>query len=131
MVRAYSSVVEHCVDIAGVGSSILPTPTIRQARKASRPRRLFVHLVPVFALPDGAGTSGPLHRLSWVAFPQPRINAIATGVPTSECDATYHAWAARQLEGRREAQLLERMMKRSGIGRRYTVLSSNERYRSE
>src|SRR5690606_34332492 len=53
------------------------------------------------------------------------------GVPTSECDASYHAWAARQLEGRREAQLLERMMKRSGIGRRYTVLSSNERYRSE
>lgn len=90
-----------------------------------------MHLVPVFALPDGAGTSGPLHRLSWVAFPQPRINAIATGVPTSECDATYHAWAARQLEGQREAQLLERMMKRSGIGRRYTVLSSNERYRSE
>lgn len=90
-----------------------------------------MHLVPVFALPDGAGTSGPLHRLSGVAFPQPRINAIATGVPTSECDATYHAWAARQVEGRREAQLLERMMKRSGIGRRYTVLSSNERYRSE
>lgn len=66
-----------------------------------------------------------------MGFPQPRVNAIATGVPTSECDATYHAWAARQLEGRREAQLLERMMKRSGIGRRYTVLSSNERYRSE
>jgi hypothetical protein len=27
-VRAYSSVVEHCVDIAGVASSILATPTI-------------------------------------------------------------------------------------------------------
>ena len=28
MARAYSSVVEHYVDIVGVGSSILPTPTI-------------------------------------------------------------------------------------------------------
>jgi hypothetical protein len=28
MVRAYSSVVEHRVDIAGVASSILATPTI-------------------------------------------------------------------------------------------------------
>ena len=28
MVRAYSSVVEHCVDIAGVASSILATPTM-------------------------------------------------------------------------------------------------------
>ena len=33
VVRAYSSVVEHCVDIAGVGSSILPTPTIRKPCK--------------------------------------------------------------------------------------------------
>ena len=29
MVRAYSSVVEHYVDIVGVASSILATPTIR------------------------------------------------------------------------------------------------------
>jgi hypothetical protein len=28
---AYSSVVEHCVDIAGVASSILATPTIPSA----------------------------------------------------------------------------------------------------
>lgn len=28
IVWAYSSVVEHCVDIAGVGSSTLSTPTI-------------------------------------------------------------------------------------------------------
>ena len=52
-------------------------------------------------------------------------------MPTSECDATYHAWAVRQLEGRREAQLLERMMKRSGIGHRFTVLSTDQRYESE
>ena len=66
-----------------------------------------------------------------VATSQPRINAVATAVPTSECDATYHAWAMRQLEGRREAQLLERMMKRSGIGRRFTVLSGDDTYRAE
>ena len=30
---AYSSVVEHCVDIAGVASSILATPTTQKPRK--------------------------------------------------------------------------------------------------
>ena len=30
---AYSSVVEHCVDIAGVASSNLATPTIKKPRK--------------------------------------------------------------------------------------------------
>ena len=63
--------------------------------------------------------------------PQPRINAIATAVPASECDATYNAWARRQLEGRREAGLLDRMIQRSGIGRRFTVLSHDETYPSE
>src|SRR5688500_4546874 len=53
---------------------------------------------------------------------EPRINAIGTAVPAVECDASYHAWALRQLEGRREAGLLERMMQRSGIGSRFTVL---------
>lgn len=66
-----------------------------------------------------------------MASPKPRINAIATAVPKSECDATYHAWAARQLEGRRERAILDRMMQRSGIGRRFTVLSSEQSYRSE
>jgi len=61
----------------------------------------------------------------------PRINAIATAVPPSECDATYHAWAARQLEGRREAALLERMLQRSGIGRRFTVLSHDTTFNAE
>jgi len=32
MVRAYSSVVEHYVDIVGVASSILATPTIDKPR---------------------------------------------------------------------------------------------------
>ena len=57
-----------------------------------------------------------------VTTPQPRINAIATAVPEVECDASYYAWALRQLEGRREASLLGRMMQRSGIGNRFTVL---------
>ena len=41
MVRAYSSVVEHYVDIVGVASSILATPTIRQ-KKAPVARGLFL-----------------------------------------------------------------------------------------
>jgi alpha-pyrone synthase len=57
-----------------------------------------------------------------VTVPSPRINAIGTAVPAVECDASYHAWALRQLEGRREAGLLGRMMQRSGIGTRFTVL---------
>ena len=57
-----------------------------------------------------------------MTVPAPRINAIATAVPAVECDASYHAWALRQLEGRREASLLGRMMQRSGIASRYTVL---------
>lgn len=63
--------------------------------------------------------------------PVPRIAAIATAVPPSECDRTYYDWALRQLEGRREAGLLERMMQRSGIGKRFTVLSGDETYRAE
>jgi predicted naringenin-chalcone synthase len=63
--------------------------------------------------------------------PVPRIAAIATAVPPSECDRTYHDWALRQLEGRREAGLLDRMMQRSGIGKRFTVLSGDETYRAE
>ena len=57
-----------------------------------------------------------------MTVPAPRINAIAIAVPAVECDASYHAWALRQLEGRREATLLGRMMQRSGIASRYTVL---------
>src|SRR5262245_29700225 len=66
-----------------------------------------------------------------VQTPQPRINALATAVPDSECDGTYNAWAKRQLEGRREAGLLDRMIQRSGIGRRFTVLSHDKTYQAE
>jgi predicted naringenin-chalcone synthase len=67
-------------------------------------------------------TSVAVDRSIAVPIPQPRINAIATAVPAVECDASYYAWALRQLEGRREATLLGRMMQRSGIGSRFTVL---------
>jgi predicted naringenin-chalcone synthase len=57
--------------------------------------------------------------------PQPRINAIGTAVPASECNGRYSHWARRQL-GEREGALLERMLQRSGIGNRYTVLSEDD-----
>ena len=60
-----------------------------------------------------------------VTSPIPRIHAISTAVPATECDSSYYRWARRQLEGRREADLLERMMQRSGIGRRFTVLTDD------
>jgi predicted naringenin-chalcone synthase len=63
--------------------------------------------------------------------PVPRINAIATAVPATECDGHYHAWAHRQLEGKREAALLDRMLQRSGIGNRFTVLSDNDTHETE
>lgn len=66
-----------------------------------------------------------------MSVPSPRINAIATAVPASECNATYNAWSISQLEGRREAALLERMIQRSGIARRFTVLSNDDTYRAE
>lgn len=66
-----------------------------------------------------------------MTVPTPRINAIATAAPVSECNATYNAWSMRQLEGRREAALLERMIQRSGIERRFTVLSNDDTYRAE
>ncbi len=60
-----------------------------------------------------------------VPSPAPRINAIATAVPASECNARYRDWAHRQL-GDREASLLDRMLHRSGIGNRFTVLSEDD-----
>lgn len=72
-----------------------------------------------------------LARLIGVHTPSPRINAIASAVPSSECDASYHAWAMRQVSSERDAALLDRMLQRSGIGRRFTVLSDQARYQSE
>jgi predicted naringenin-chalcone synthase len=55
----------------------------------------------------------------------PRINAIATAVPSSECNQRYTRWAHSQV-GEREAALLERMLHRSGIGSRFTVLGAED-----
>ena len=57
--------------------------------------------------------------------PSPRINAIATALPASECNDRYSDWARRQI-GEREAALLDRMLQRSGIGMRFTVLSDDD-----
>ena len=43
MVRAYSSVVEHYVDIVGVASSILATPTIHQEPRSDAGFFAFYH----------------------------------------------------------------------------------------
>ena len=71
------------------------------------------------------GTSFGLDRSMGVTNPEPRINAISTAVPASECNGRYSDWARRQL-GEREAGLLDRMLHRSGIGNRYTVLSEDD-----
>lgn len=60
---------------------------------------------------------------------RPRINAIGTAVPVSECNEHYSGWARRQL-GEREAALFERMLQRSGIGQRFTVLSEADTTRA-
>ncbi|MEO0063038.1 MAG: hypothetical protein RLZZ08_1598 [Pseudomonadota bacterium] len=53
----------------------------------------------------------------------PRINAIATATPAAECNGGYAEWARGQLTDPREARLLERMLHRSGIDTRYSVLT--------
>ncbi len=54
------------------------------------------------------------------------INAIATAVPDCDFEQEYRHWAMRQLEGRREARLYERMAERSGIEHRWSVLDEED-----
>ena len=56
----------------------------------------------------------------------PRINAIATAVPDCEVHATYGEWAEGQLQEPRKAAVLRRMMDRSGIDHRFSVLSGGD-----
>ncbi len=51
---------------------------------------------------------------------------MASAVPTNPCDGCYRGWAHGQLGESREAAILERMLHRSGIGERYTVLSPTD-----
>ena len=58
--------------------------------------------------------------------PAPRINAIATAVPASRCNGSYARWAQDRLANSREAALVERMLQRSGIANRYSVLPERD-----
>ncbi len=55
-----------------------------------------------------------------------RINAVATAVPDCDFEQDYRAWAMRRLDGRREARLYSRMVERSGIEHRWSVLSEED-----
>jgi len=50
------------------------------------------------------------------------VEAIGTAVPPHDVHAAFLDWARRQLAGRREAMLFDRMAARSGIGHRWSVL---------
>lgn len=52
----------------------------------------------------------------------PRINAIATAVPSCDVQPTYREWANRQLTDPRKAKLFARMCERSAIEHRWSVL---------
>ncbi|APE28418.1 type III polyketide synthase [Aurantiacibacter gangjinensis] len=56
----------------------------------------------------------------------PRINAIGTAVPAADVHQVYSDWARRQLEGTREAAMLDRMIGRGGIAHRHSVLSGED-----
>jgi predicted naringenin-chalcone synthase len=51
------------------------------------------------------------------------INRIGTAVPPHEVHAVFCGWAEAQVAGTRGAALFRRMAARSGIGRRWSVLS--------
>lgn len=54
---------------------------------------------------------------------QPYLNRIGTATPPHEAHAAYQAWAERRFAERpRELAILRRMIARSGIERRWTVL---------
>lgn len=55
-----------------------------------------------------------------------RIVEIATATPSCDFEQEYRGWAMRQLGGKREAKLFERMAERSGIEHRWSVLSEED-----
>jgi predicted naringenin-chalcone synthase len=50
------------------------------------------------------------------------LHAIGTAVPPHDVHATFIDWARRQLHGRREAAIFDRMAGRAGIDHRWSVL---------
>lgn len=57
---------------------------------------------------------------------RPRVNAIATATPQCEVHHSYNDWAEHQLSGSRGAAIFHRMMARSGIEQRFSVLSQDD-----
>ena len=52
----------------------------------------------------------------------PRITALASAVPTHDIHDAFIGWARGQIADRREQAVFDRMAKRSGIGRRWSIL---------
>ncbi|MBC2776262.1 type III polyketide synthase [Parasphingopyxis marina] len=52
----------------------------------------------------------------------PHINAIGTATPTHDIHTAFIDWVAARLDNSRERGLFERMVKRAGIGHRWSVL---------
>ncbi len=55
-----------------------------------------------------------------------RITDLATAVPDCDFEQDYRGWAMRQLGEGREAKVYERMVERSGIEHRWSVLSQED-----
>ena len=53
------------------------------------------------------------------------LNRVATAVPSRDVDAVFAAWARGRARGR-EGQVLDRMLARSGIEHRYSVLPGGD-----
>ncbi|MBB6124103.1 type III polyketide synthase [Sphingobium subterraneum] len=55
----------------------------------------------------------------------PCINAIGTAVPRNDVHASFIAWAQNQIPEERDRRLFTRMVARSGIGHRWSVLPAD------
>lgn len=54
------------------------------------------------------------------------INALATALPQLDFEQDFRRWVRGRLEGKRELQLYERMIQRSGIEHRWSVLDAGD-----
>ncbi|MET0373114.1 MAG: type III polyketide synthase [Rhizorhabdus sp.] len=58
--------------------------------------------------------------------PRPHINAIATAVPPHNVHSSFVDWASRKIPDGRDRAIFGRMVERSGIDRRWSVLAPTE-----
>lgn len=58
--------------------------------------------------------------------PAPHINAISTAVPPHNVHASFVDWASGRISDRRDKAIFRRMVERSGIDRRWSVLAPPE-----